>query len=302
MAELKNIGFVGIGNMGWPMAANLVRGGCGVTVFDVASDRARRFADEHQARAVTSLAELGRGAEAVVTMLPTGRDVRAALIEMESGALAANLKPGSIVIDMSSSDPVGTRELGRELAARRIRLIDAPVSGGVTRAKDATLAIMIGGDAETVAMARPVLERMGKKLFDVGGLGCGHAMKCLNNFIAATQFAAAAEAARVGKKFGLDPAIMFDVINASTGRSFASENLMKQEVLSGRFGTGFTVALLAKDVKIAADLAEQIGIDAPVGRLTRDLFAEARDALGPDQDHSRAALAWEVRATPRGAK
>jgi len=176
------------------------------------------------------------------------------------------------------------------------------VSGGVPRAKDGSLAIMIGGDADAVAAAKPVLERMGKKLFEVGSLGCGHAMKCLNNFIAATQFAAAAEAMRVGQKFGLDPSIMTDVLNASTGRSFASENLLKQEIISGRFGTGFTVGLLAKDVKIAADLAEQIGLDAPVGRLTRDLWAEARDALGAEQDHSRAAQAWEKRKLPPAAE
>jgi 3-hydroxyisobutyrate dehydrogenase len=300
MAEVKNVGFVGIGNMGWPMAANLVRGGFAVSVFDIAPERTRRFADEHQARAVTSLKDLGRGAEAVVTMLPTGREVRAALLEMEGGALAANLKPGSLVIDMSSADPVGTRESGKELAARGIRFVDAPVSGGVPRATDGTLAIMVGGEPDAVAAAKPILERMGQKLFDVGGLGCGHAMKCLNNFMAATNFAAAMEAIRVGREFGLDPAVMADVINASTGRSFSSENLIKQQVLSGKFGSGFAVGLLAKDVKIAADLAEQIGVDNPIGRLTRDLYAEARDALGHDQDHSRAAVAWDRKA--RAAK
>ncbi len=295
-----SIGFIGIGNMGRPMAANLVRGGHAVIVYDVAPERARGFADEHQARAVSSLAELGRGAGTVITMLPTGRDVRAALLEMEGGALAKSLKAGSIVIDMSSSDPVGTRELGKELAARGVRLVDAPVSGGVVRAKDGSLAIMIGGDAETIEAVKPILGHMGKRLFEVGGLGNGHAMKCLNNFIAATQFAAAAEAMRVGKEFGLDPNVMFDVINASTGRSFASENLMKQEVISERFGTGFTVGLLAKDVKIAADLAEQIGVEAPIGRLTRDLFREASDTLGADQDHSSAVLAWNKRGKKRG--
>jgi 3-hydroxyisobutyrate dehydrogenase len=140
---------------------------------------------------------------------------------------------------------------------------------------------------------------MGQRLFAVGGLGCGHAMKCLNNFMAATNFAAAMEAIRVGREFGLDPAVMADVINASTGKSFSSENLIKQQVLSGKYASGFAVGLLAKDVKIAADLAEQIGVDNPLGRLTRDLYAEARDALGHDQDHSRAAEAWERKA--RGA-
>jgi 3-hydroxyisobutyrate dehydrogenase len=140
---------------------------------------------------------------------------------MQDGALAANLKAGAIVIDMSSADPVGTRALGDDLAARGLHLVDAPVSGGVPRAIDGSLAIMIGGQAEIVAAAKPVLACMGSKLFEVGSLGCGHAMKCLNNFLAATSFAAASEAVRVGRQFGLDPEIMADVINVSTGRSFA---------------------------------------------------------------------------------
>jgi 3-hydroxyisobutyrate dehydrogenase len=143
---------------------------------------------------------------------------------------------------------------------------------------------------------------MGGKLFEVGTLGCGHAMKCLNNFLAATSFAAAAEAVTVGRKFGLDPEVMADVVNVSTGRSFASEMLIKQHLLSGAFGTGFALGLLAKDVKIAADLAEQIGVDAPVGQLVCGMWADARDALGGEQDHTRAALHWEKRALPNAAE
>jgi len=143
---------------------------------------------------------------------------------------------------------------------------------------------------------------MGQKLFEVGGLGCGHAMKALNNFLAATSFTAAAEAVAVGRRFGLDPAVMTDVINVSTGRSFASENLIKQHVLSGTFGTGFALGLLAKDVGIAADLAEQIGMDAPVCELIREMWADAREALGGDQDHTRAATHWERRATRQAAE
>jgi 3-hydroxyisobutyrate dehydrogenase len=127
-------------------------------------------------------------------------------------------------------------------------------------------------------------------------------MKCLNNFLAGTSFAAAAEAVTVGRKFGLDPKVMIDVINVSTGRSFASENLIQQHVLSGAFGTGFALGLLAKDVRIAADLADQIGVDAPVGRLVRDLWADARENLGGEQDHTRAATHWEKRALPKAAE
>lgn len=302
MAKIRTVGFIGIGNMGAPMAANVKRGGFEVTAFDLDPARARAFAQANGARATDQLAELGKTCDAVVTMLPTGKEVREALFGMQGGALAANLKAGAIVIDMSSADPVGTRTLGKDLAARDLNLVDAPVSGGVPRAKDGSLAIMIGGDAAAVATVKPVLACMGGKLFEVGTLGCGHAMKCLNNFMAATSFAAAAEAVTVGRKFGLDPEVMADVVNVSTGRSFVSEMLLKQHVLSGVFGSGFALGLLAKDVKIAADLAEQIGVDAPVGRLTRDLWADARDALGGEQDHTRAALHWEKRALPSAAE
>lgn len=302
MTDIKTVGFIGLGNMGVPMAANIRRAGFEVIGFDLDPARAKAFAQEHNARATDRLAELGKACDAIVTMLPTGREVRDALFTMQGGALAANLKPGSFIIDMSSADPVGTRELGKDLAARKLVLVDAPVSGGVPRAKDGSLAIMIGGDADAVAAVKPVLACMGNKLFEVGSLGCGHAMKCLNNFLAGASFAAASEAMTIGRKFGLDPAVMADVVNVSTGRSFVSENLLKQHVLSGAFGTGFALGLLAKDVRIAADLADQIGVDAPVGRLVSGMWADARDTLGGEQDHTRAAIHWEKRALPSAAE
>ena len=302
MSTSKRVGFIGLGNMGAPMVGNLVRGGHDVMGYDVAAGRAQQVAQAHAARATESLAELARHAEIVITMLPSGREVREALIEAQGGALAANLGAGAIVIDMSSADPVGTRTLGGELARRSIALVDAPVSGGVPGAQNGTLAIMIGGNPAAVASVKPVLAAMGKNLFEVGGPGCGHAMKALNNFLAATSSAAGAEAIAIGRQFGLDPAVMADVINASTGRSFVSENLIKQHVLSGAYATGFALGLLAKDVKIAADLAEQIGVDAPVIRLVNGLWSEARDALGGAQDHSRAWEHWQRRAARKAAE
>ncbi len=293
MSGIKNIGFIGIGNMGAPMAANLVRAGYDVTAYDVAAEQAQHFARANNARATDSLAALGQSADLIITMLPSGHEVRGALLEAADGALVRNLRASSCVIDMSSSDPVGTRRLGAELAAQKIELVDAPVSGGVPRAKDGTLSIMIGGAAGAVATVKPVLAKMGGRLFEVGPLGCGHAMKALNNFLAGTSFAAVSEAVRVGRTFGLDPAVMIDVINVSTGRSFPTDLVMKQHVLSGTFATGFALGLLAKDVRIAADLASQVGADAPVGRMISDLWAEARDAIGPEQDHSRAAEYWD---------
>lgn len=289
----KRIAFIGIGNMGAPMAANLAAAGHQVTAFDLDAQRAQRWAAEHKAKATSDLAALGRGAEIVITMLPSGKEVRDVLLDRDGGALAANLRKDAIVIDMSSADPVGTRKLGEELSALGVALVDAPVSGLVPRAKDGTLAIMVGGDPAHVAAVKPVLEKMGNRVTEVGGPGCGHAMKCLNNFLGATNFAAASEAIRIGRQFGLDPQMMLAVINNSTGKSMMSENMIGQHVLSGKFATGFALGLLAKDVGIAASLAEQIGADNPIGRLTRDLWAEARDAIGADQDHTRAAEAWE---------
>src|SRR5262249_51415821 len=159
-----------------------------------------------------------------------------------------NLPRNAIVIDMSSADPVGTRTTHADLAKRGLAFVDAPVSGGVPRATDGTLAIMIGGDAPAVAAARPVLEKMGTRLFEVGGPGNGHAMKALNNFVAGTGFIAVSEAVLVGKRFGLDPNVMIDIMNVSTGKNFNTENVVKQHVISGAFASGFALGLLAKDV------------------------------------------------------
>jgi 3-hydroxyisobutyrate dehydrogenase len=298
--DIRTVGFIGIGNMGRPMAANLVKGGYQVVAYDVDTKRAAQFAKEADAKSAATLAELGRQVDAIVTMLPTGKEVRAVLLEAEGGALVANLPKGAIVLDMSSADPVGTRALHAELANRSLALVDAPVSGGVPRATDGSLAIMIGGDPAAVERAKPVLSKMGTRLFDVGGPGNGHAMKALNNFVAGTGFIAVAEAVLVGKKFGLDPTAMIDVMNVSTGKNFNTENVVKQHVISRQFASGFALGLLAKDVKIAADLAVAIDVDSPLTRLSSALLGEARDKVGAEKDHTLAYTYWEKRP-PRAA-
>jgi 3-hydroxyisobutyrate dehydrogenase len=291
--ENSVIGFIGIGNMGWPMASNLSAAGYTVLVFDSARERAARFAAEKAARAAASLAELGAGAGVIVTMLPTGAVVRQVMLEAEGGALAATLRAGSLVIDMGSSEPVGTRSLGAALAARRIALVDAPVSGGVPRATDGSLAIMIGGDDKAaLARARPILATMGKRLFETGALGSGHAMKALNNVVAAACFAASAEAIVAGERFGLDPKIMAEIMCASTGRNFALEVPIKDHALTGTHATGFSLGLLAKDVRIAADLARSIGCEAPLIKLVDEQWARACATIGAEKDHSKAIEWW----------
>lgn len=291
---MTRVGFVGIGNMGAPMAANLARKGFAVTAYDQDASRAERFAREHGAAATAAAAPRDLASvEALITMLPTGADVRRALLE-DGGGIAPHLARGTLVIDMSSSDPVGTRTLGRELESRGLLFMDAPVSGAVPRAHTGTLAIMIGSvDRAAIERARPILLAMGERLFEVGPLGAGHAMKGLNNFLAGTGFAAACEVLLAGKRFGLDPATMIDVLNVSSGRSWVTELVMKEQVIEGRHSSGFALGLLAKDVKIAADLAAAMHLDAPLMRLVAERWAEARDALGYARDNTEAIRAWD---------
>ena len=289
---VTTVAFIGIGNMGGPMAANLVRRGFDVAGVDVEPARGEAWAAQHGARSATSLADVVAGCDAVVTMLPTGVEVRAVLTD--AGVIAA-ARHGLLAIDMRSADPVGTRTLGADLAAHGIDLVDAPVSGGVPRAIEGTLAIMTGGSPNAVERATPVLAAMGDRLFDVGGLGNGHAMKCLNNFVAGSAFVALCEAVRVGEEFGLDPDVMIDVMNVSTARCFNTDLVMKQHVISGQFASGFALGLLAKDVGIADGLARAMGRQAPVADLVTTLLAEARDELGPTVDHTRAYEVWSAR-------
>lgn len=229
-------------------------------------------------------------------MLPAGRDVRDVVMGAPPGAnaLAAGLARGAVVVDMSSSDPLGTRELGAALAARGIALVDAPVSGLVPRAEAGTLTIMVGTDDETaLAKAQPALEVLGERLIRVGSLGCGHAMKALNNVVAAAAFTVTAEAMLVGKRFGLDPAVMTEVLSVSTGRSFHSAMTFPEHVLTRRFASGFTLGLLAKDVGIAGDLGAALEAKTPVIDLVRQLWAEGRDEIGAGEDNSAIVKRWE---------
>jgi 3-hydroxyisobutyrate dehydrogenase len=209
------------------------------------------------------------------------------------GGIAAALRPGAVVLEMSSSSPVGTKQLAADLAPSGIKVVDAPVSGGISRAESGTLSLMVGGqDEEAFELVRPVLEAMGERIFRTGPVGSGHAMKALNNFLGATAYAAGVEALAIGRQFGLDPQVMLDVVNTSTGRSFNSEVVLKDEVITGRYGTGFALGLLAKDVGIAADLADSLGADAPILRLARSRWADAAAGLGFSADHSEAHKAW----------
>jgi 3-hydroxyisobutyrate dehydrogenase len=287
----STVGFIGLGRMGWPMAHNLATAGFTMVVHDADNDLARRFAAEHDAVAATCAADFAR-ADAVVTMLPNGRIVQDSILQW-TGGVASFLSDGAVIIDMSSSSPADTLALADQVAARGVRVVDAPVSGGVARAVSGELSLMVGGDPRDIEAVTPVLDVLGDpaRRFTSGRLGAGHAMKAMNNYVAAATYVATAEALIIGRQYGLSSATGIDVINASTGRSFVSE-IVFGEVVSGRYSTGFVLGLLAKDVSIARALADAAEVDAPMSALVDQRWSEALAALGANSDHSEAHKAW----------
>lgn len=274
------IAFAGLGAMGWPMAARLVAAGHEVTGVDAKPGRAAQFAAEVGA-AAASPAEAAGGAAVIVTMLPSSREVEAVL-----AAMRPTLLPGTLVLEMTSGQPAVTRRLAEALAADGITLVDAPVSGGVPRARDGTLAIMAGGDGAALDRAEPVLLAMGTTIHRVGGVGAGQAMKALNNLASAGGFLIGIEALLIGQRFGLDPAAMVDVLNASTGMSNSSQKKFKQFVLSRSFDAGFGLDLMVKDLSIALEIGRDGGVPTPFAALCREMWAAAAALLGPGQDHT----------------
>jgi 3-hydroxyisobutyrate dehydrogenase len=291
--EKSAVGFIGLGSMGGPMAANVARAGHRVIGLDVAAGRAEAWAREHGATAARDAADLAE-VRVVVTMLPNGHAVRDALI---GAGVADALPDGAVVIDMSSSEPPVTRSLAPDLARRGVALVDAPVSGARAKAIDGTLTIMLGGDDEAaIERAIPIIETMSERIFRTGPLGSGHAMKALNNLVTATGYVATCEALIAGTKFGLDPAVMVDVMNESTGRNFTTQVLAPIEIVPRRFASGFALALLAKDVGIATALTEELDLDAPVARLVHERLRGALDELDAGADSTHALWVWEREA------
>jgi len=286
---IRTVAFIGLGKMGRPMAANLAKAGFSLRVMDRSAEAVRGFLAVSSASAFETPREAAAGSQALITMLPTGRDVREVLLGRgpdDPAAARKGLRPGSLVIDMSSSAPLLTRDTGQHLATGGIAMLDAPVSGGVPRARDGTLAIMVGGEWSAIERARPVLAALGSKIFVIGPLGSGHAMKALNNYVSAAGLVAAAEALLIGQRFGLDPAIMTDVLNASTGRNNSTENKLKQHILSGAFASGFSVDLMTKDLSTAVELAKDLGVPMPLAEPCAHLWQAASAQLGPGVDHT----------------
>jgi 3-hydroxyisobutyrate dehydrogenase len=290
------VGFVGLGRMGLPMTGRLARAGFAVTGFDLDAGACERFRTAGQGRIADSVGELGRDSDVVITMLPNGDAVRAVVLGAaprgsSAPALLDVLAPGAIVVDCSSSAPTGTRDLGEILAAKSIGMLDAPVSGGVAGAEAGTLAIMVGGEPQLLERCRPLLAAIGTRIFACGPLGAGHAPEGAQQSGLGSGLFAAAEALLIGRRFGLEPSVMVDVFNASTARNNSTENKFKQFVLSRRFSSGFSLALMVKDLGTALDLAAATSTPAPLAARCRELWSTAGEELEDDADHT-AVVRW----------
>lgn len=281
-----SIAFLGLGAIGTPMARHLAIPGFSLAVWNRTPSKAAAFAAAHPARAAASPADAARGAAFVVTCLPTSREVEA-LLDGPDGLLAG-LARGALLIDCTSGDPATSQRIAARCAEHGIGFIDAPVSGGVVGAENGKLTIMVGGDAALLDRAMPVLKAMGEKIVHCGAVGAGDALKAVNNALLAVHIWSAAEGLLALSRAGVKPAVALDVINASSGRSNSSMNLFPERVLTRAFPRTFRLALLDKDVMIAAQVARDEKVPSPLIQLTAELFRAAHGALGEEADHVEA--------------
>ena len=274
-----NIGFVGVGVMGSRMARNLVKAGHSLVVYDADPAATANVTKDIGAKTAASPREVAAAVEIVITMLPNGNVVRDVVFG-ENG-LAAGFKPGSLLLDTSSAEPWITREIADRLAEQNVDMVDAPVSGAEEGARTATLVFMCGGSDEALARARPLLDAMGKHVFHVGPLGAGHTMKAINNVTTALSFLCTAEALLIGKSYGLNAKAMLDVMNVSTGYSFATQNRFLNDVITRKFEDQFKLDLMLKDMGIAEQLASAHKLPVPMTEVGRVRWQKAVEALGP---------------------
>lgn len=282
MSSATSVGVIGLGKMGYHMAHNLARAGFTLLVDDMDRALTERVAEECGATSVSSLADWAE-ADIVILMLPNSDIVESVVL----GGLADAMREGALLVDMSSSDPLRTRALAETLSEHGIRFIDAPVSGGVIGAQQGSLSIMVGGDGTDLEEARPILDALGRTVIHVGPHGAGHAAKALNNLVSAVTLTVTGEALQTAIRFGIDPSVMNDVLNASSGRSNTSERKVEQFFLSGAFDSGFTVGLMAKDMRTSVALAQALGIEQPVGAPGTDYWSRVAQEQDAEADHTR---------------
>lgn len=277
-----SIGFVGLGDMGGPIASHLVDAGHDVKAYDVRDSAVEAIVDAG-AEGASEAADVAEDTDVVLLSLP-GPDA----VESVVDEIATVLSPGSVVVDLSTSLPGLTDEIADRLDDSGVEVLGAPVSGGRAGAREATLTVMVGGDPDVVDTCRPFLSAFSNRTFHVGRRpGHGHAVKLLNNFLSFTGLLAACEALVLGELVGLEPGVMLDVFNASSGRNSATESKLPEQVLTGEFDMGFALGLAEKDVRLFTEFGAEHDTVLLVGPLVRGLYGYARSDLGADSDTTR---------------
>ena len=291
---MQPVAFLGLGAIGTPMARHLAEQDFALAVWNRTAEKAARFAALHKARHALTPADAARGATVVVTCLPTSHEVESLLGGPDG--LLETMAAGSVLVDCTSGDPATSRGVAERLEGRGIGFLDAPVSGGVAGAEIGTLTIMVGGDAALFERVMPVLDAFGEKIVHCGPVGAGHALKAVNQALLAVHIWSLGVGLAALTRAGVPASVALDVLNASSGRSNASQNLFPQRVIGRAFPRTFRLALLDKDVGIAARMAREQKVPSPVMQLTAELMSIAHRALGEDADHVEAVKVIEQQA------
>ena len=290
-----SVGFIGLGRMGFPMARHLAEAGFSVRGYDSNAEVRTRFAKAIRTESDVTLAELAKASTIVITMLPTSKIVSDALVG--EGGIAEHLSRGTIVVDMSTSDPTDTQRLSATLAQKDIELVDAPVAGGVVFAEDGTLDILTGGRRETVDRLERIFKAIGRQTFYCGGVGSAHAMKALNNYVNAAVMSVYMEAMVAGKRFGLEEPVIREALEAATlDRNHPYPKKIQTQVYPRAFNSQMALGLIAKDLGIAANLGKSVDLETPLADAVSNLWSRACEELGHDADQTELVRFWEKRA------
>jgi len=281
---MLNVAFLGLGSIGRPMAARIAAAGFPLTVWNRTGERASAFAKEHKAKVATSVAEAAKGADVVITCMSTSLDVEQVL----AAGLFDGIQQGAVLLDCTSGDPATSKRIAEQLTKKKVAFVDAPVSGGVKGAVAGTLTVMCGGSEKDLARVKPVIESFGQKIVHCGPIGAGDAVKAMNQALLALTIWGTGEALVALSKAGVSAEVALEVINASSGRSNASMNLFPERVIGRKFPRTFRLALMDKDARIAAEIARDERVPAPLTQLAADLCTLARQELGEEADHVEA--------------
>ena len=269
------IGFIGLGVMGRRIAANIIKSGYNLKVFDLVEEAVEELKDLG-ADAASSPADTAAGSDIIFTSLPN-EDIVKKVITGQDGVLKG-ASQGAIIVDLSSITPGVIKAIGRDAAEKRIFVLDAPVSGGAVGAEKGTLTVMIGGDVKVVEKARPVINTFSKKVYHLGELGAGDTAKLVNNLLLGVNMAAVSEALVLGVKAGLDPDVMYDLISQSSGSSYALEAKYPGFISERNFKPGFTIDLQYKDLELALSMSKELGMPLMIGSFAQQIFQLARSS------------------------